>query len=153
MKLNLHANVAGRYKLIKHKVREDGTLYNTEIVADFPNLITDSGLDLLAAGSLNSVVGKCWVGSGNSAPSVTDTALESEIASTTNATSSSFANNSGPPDYYSYAVKVFRFSTGVAAGNISEVGVGATNNTLFSRALVLDSEGNPTSITVLADEV
>jgi len=153
MKLNLHAQVAGRYKLIKHKVREDGTLYNTEVVADFPNLITDSGLDLLAAGSINNVMAKCWVGSGNSAPSVTDTGLEAEVASTTTVSSDSLSNNSGPPDYYSYGIKVFRFSTGAAAGNISEVGVGSTGNILFSRALVLDSGGNPTSITVLSDEV
>lgn len=152
MKLNLHAQVAGRYKLVKHKVREDGTLYNTEVVADFPNLITDSGLDRLAAGSIGQATNMCWVGSGNSAPTVADTALEAPIAATTNVTSSS-GNNSGPPDYYSYGIKVFRFSTGAAAGNISEVGVGPSGGNLFSRALVLDSGGNPTSITVLADEV
>jgi len=55
--------------------------------------------------------------------------------------------------YFGWRRKTWRFAQGAAAGNLSEVGVGwATSGSLFSRALILDSGGTPTTITVLADE-
>jgi hypothetical protein len=49
--------------------------------------------------------------------------------------------------------RVYRFAPPAAAGNISEVGVGwGTSSGLFSRALVLDGNGAPTSVTVLSSE-
>jgi hypothetical protein len=49
----------------------------------------------------------------------------------------------------------YRFAAGVAAGNLSEIGIGwaATGDTLFSRALILDGSGSPTNITVDSDEI
>lgn len=46
------------------------------------------------------------------------------------------------------------FPNGVAAGNISELATGSSNNntSACARALVRDESGNPTTITVLADE-
>jgi hypothetical protein len=41
---------------------------------------------------------------------------------------------------------------GVATGNLSEIGMGPTATTLFSRALILDGVGNPTTITILSNE-
>jgi len=41
----------------------------------------------------------------------------------------------------------------VAAGTLAEVGVGNSNKQLLSRALIKDAQGNPTSITVLPDEI
>lgn len=58
---------------------------------------------------------------------------------------------------------VFEFPAGRATGNLTEVGVGwtsdgviipnANNNRVFSRALILDASGQPTTLTVLADEI
>ena len=50
---------------------------------------------------------------------------------------------------------MFSFAVGAAEGNLQEVGVGwdATGSALFSRALILDGGGSPTSITVLSDEI
>lgn len=50
--------------------------------------------------------------------------------------------------------RTFRFSAGAAAGNLSEVGIGGyyENNLLFSRALIVDDLGSPTTINVLSDE-
>jgi hypothetical protein len=44
------------------------------------------------------------------------------------------------------------FRSGVAAGNISEVGLGWDNSNLWNRALIKDANGDPTTITVLSDE-
>jgi hypothetical protein len=47
---------------------------------------------------------------------------------------------------------LFNFAVGVAAGNLSEVGVGWSAG-LFARALIVDALGEPTTVTVLSDEV
>ncbi len=72
------------------------------------------------------------------------------------------AIQSSPP-YYSTTSAGFRFSAGTASGNLTEVGVGwlpgsgmppAPNDyQLWSRALILDGLGSPTSVTILGDEV
>ena len=56
--------------------------------------------------------------------------------------------------YFWYREIVYSFGQGDAEGNLSEVGVGIQEATggLFSRALILDGEGDPTTITVLSDE-
>ena len=61
--------------------------------------------------------------------------------------------NSTSPYYISHIVE-YHFAIGAAAGNLSELGVGwaSSGTTLFSRALILDSGGTPTTITVLSDE-
>ena len=56
--------------------------------------------------------------------------------------------------YFWYYERVYSFGAGDAEGNLSEVGIGIQEATggLFSRALILDGEGDPTTITVLDDE-
>jgi len=145
--MNLETKLAGYYKL-----EIGGADRPRRIAADwFPNLITDQGLDYMATNS--SRLGYCQVGSGSSAPSNSDTQLSSRIAGTSTTTSVVSAIQPSEP-YYASRTITYSFSAGVAAGNISEVGVGAASaGSLFSRALVLDGSGNPTSITVLSDEV
>lgn len=141
----MHFKAAGFYKLAV--VGPDGS---TRQVAEFPNLITDAGLNRMGANS--DYLQYCQVGSGSTAPTVLDTGLASYIAGTASTTESTNGAQASEP-YYAWRVKTFSFGTGVAAGNIAEVGVGwAASGSLFSRALVLDSEGDPTTITVLSDE-
>src|SRR5690606_4774599 len=47
-----------------------------------------------------------------------------------------------------------QFGQGQAAGNLSEIGIQhtSTSGPLWSRALILDGQGNPTTITVLPDD-
>lgn len=136
--------LGGWYKI--EAVRPDG---RRRVLADwFPNLITDGGLNRYTSGS---IISTCVVGSGNTAPQNTDTQLQTLVASTTSVLSSALGAQGSAP-YYGYSQKTFRFAAGAAAGNLSEVGVGWSTTTLFSRALILDGGGNPTTITVLADE-
>lgn len=122
-------------------------------IAEFPNLILNSGLNLLA--THDPYIEYCFVGSGNTPPTVNDTNMESFVASTKNRPIIDGGVSTSTP-YYSYQRTVFRFSEGTAVGNLAEVGVGVIssgNRILFCRTLIKDSFGNPTTITLLPDEI
>ena len=150
MVLKEEIKISGKYKL--QVIKDDGSI--KQDTGWFSNLITNGGLDALGD---NLYFGRyCQVGSGNTAPANGDTGLANRIASVDKggswcATNLAGAASSSP--YYQYQRIVYTFGTGVAAGNISEVGIGwASSGSLYSRALILDINGNPTTITVLSDE-
>lgn len=143
----MHIEVSGHYKLEVRK--SNGEIRQT---LEFDNLITDIGLDRM--GDYADWFAYCQVGSGSTTPSVGDTALVAWIAGsgTLFGAAAQAAQPSAP--YYCSTTKTIRFSAGVATGNISEVGMGwaVSGAALYSRALVLDGVGAPTTITLLADE-
>lgn len=144
--INLREECEGYYKI--EAVKPDGS---RRILADwFPNLILDAGLDRMGANS--DYLAWCQVGSGSTAPANTQTTLVARIAGT-NSKQADTAANSGAAPYFARRTITYRFAQGVATGVLSEVGVGwATTGSLYSRALILDALGSPTTITVLADE-
>lgn len=115
------------------------------------NLILDAGLNRMGD-TTSAWVNYCHVGTDNTVPTVSDTGLGGWVASKTFTTSAYSAKGSAP--YYGYKNYSYRFGQGVAAGNLSEVSVGwsATNDSMYSRALIVDGAGDPTTITVLSDE-
>lgn len=137
----------GRYQLRSY--RRDGV---TPVAAStwFDNLILNQGLDLFGAGE--SYLQQCSVGTGTGTPGVTDTALGSLVAATTTLQDSADSNNGSSP-YGATISIVKRFAEGVAEGNLTEVGIGDTSEGLFSRALILDGMGSPTTFPVASDEV
>lgn len=143
----LAMGISGRYRLLISSPSR-----GTRVAAEFDNLILNSGLDRLGVGT---AVSYCQVGSGAVAPAVTDTALQTFVASsnTTGPNNGTATYTAGPPDYIEYLL-VRRFNPGVATGTLAEVGFGwsASTGSLFSRALILDGGGSPTTITVLSDE-
>lgn len=147
----LESKVAGYYKIEAIKVDDDGNEISRRVAADwFPNLITDGGLNRM--GNTGDWLAYCQVGSGSTTPAYTDTTLSSRIASQSGSTFTMDTEVASP--YYVWHKTVYTFGVGVAAGNISEIGVGwASTGGLFSRALILDDLGSPTTITVLSDEV
>jgi len=147
----LHTNLEGRYTLTK--IKPDGS---SSIVAEFPNLITNIGLDRM--GTDGDFLNYIYLGTGSATPSFTDTAMNVfRAASSTSSTGSDVFTAASTSPYYGQITKVMRFAAGVATGNLTEVGVGWSNtgasNSIFSRALILDNGGNPTSISLLADEI
>lgn len=143
--LDINIGVRGRYKLA---VMKDGELQRE--TGWFSNLITNQGLNFIT--TLPNYAQFCQVGSGSTTPAFTDVALAARIAGQAQSASPSISvdtTNRYLTHRYSYT-----FASGSAAGNISELGVGTASSgtVLFSRALVLDSFGNPTTITVLSDE-
>lgn len=150
---NAQARMAGRYKLVVRKT--DGTVARE--TPWFDNLITNNGLDLIWTSSsiafgIKDLNPYGFVGTGSSTPAYTDTTLQSYLATGNLAAVTATTYVAGPPPYWTCTGN-YRFGTGVAAGNLSEVGVGWATNRLFSRSLIKDSFGNPTTITVLPDEV
>lgn len=158
MNTNIEVGMAGKYKFQACKVDADGieiVATRRDVTGWFDNIITDIGLDSLGASTTpQSRMVQCRVGSGSAVPTASDTALVAEIATTT--TLQAAVNGvSGASPYYGYYRKTFRFGLGVAAGNLSEVAIfGGTGNTIcFSRALIADGGGTPTTITILSDEI
>lgn len=145
----IHMTVSGEYCL---QVRKK----TGEVVKDtgfFKNLITNQGLNNICGS--NSALRFMCVGTGTTAPAVTDTQLvnlrsvaDMVTSGNTVITSLDTTNN------YLIATLTASFLNGSASGNISEVGVGVLSNgtKLTSRALVRDANGDPTTITVLSDE-
>jgi hypothetical protein len=160
-KIQIKQNIgmSGRMKL---EVQNAKTGEITKKTDWFNNLILDSGLNMKGDTGPASA---CHVGSGTTPPTESDTALENFIASTNNTIGPGVtprAIDAGVQieefPYYGWATQGYTFSAGAAEGNISEVGI--TNNDflsssgpLFSRALVLDENGNPTTIEILSDEI
>lgn len=154
--LTAHSGYAGWFKIEAHRVDANGDEIpgTRRVAADwFPNLITNAGLDLLGTTGGTYVYNFCRVGSGNTAPQPTDTALVAPVASSsTGQASSDGVNRTGT--FYAWRRRTVRFAAGAAAGTLAEVGVApAGTGSLFSRALILDGGGNPTTITILSDEV
>lgn len=147
---NPRVGFRGFFKL--EAIRPDGRV--RPLTGWFPNLVTDVGLNRIGTGSYLSA---CQVGTNNTAPTVGDTALAGYRAGTTTIQAASTGNTSVSP-YYCWKRITYRFGTaGMASGNIAEVAIAtaaaAAGSIIFSRALVLDEFGAPTTVTVLGDEV
>lgn len=145
MDFKIKNKVGARFKLIAHK----GDGVPTRETEWFNNLVLDTGLDRMGTGNW---IDRCCVGTGNSTPLATQISLDSFLASTTSSASENKSVNTSIEPFYWAATKVWRFKQGVAAGNISEVGMGWSDSNLWNRALIRDLNGNPTTITVLSDE-
>lgn len=144
--MNPQLGVQGRYRMVAFKI--DGS---ERMVADwFENLILDNGLNNIqsSVGMLSS----CFVGSGTTAPAAGQTQLANLVATNSTVGPNSGLTGNNLAGGFGWERRVYRFNQGVAAGNLSEVGVGFSSTNLFSRARILDGLGNPTTITVLADE-
>ena len=148
---NQHYGLEGHFRMVRRKA-DTG-----EVVGDtgwFPNLITNGGLNRLGTG--DPWAGGCVVGTGNATPLPTDTTLQAFRARTTVQAANPEYPYSTTSPYWSGSVRGWRFAEGAAAGNLTEVGVTwtlGTNPAVFSRALIKDALGKPTTLTVLSNEI
>lgn len=143
-KLNLRGEFTLRVRQGDAVVRE---------VGPFSNLITDIGLSALK--SLGNPNRFCYVGTGTAIPAETDTTMSSYLA-TSNSTGGSTRVAPSSPAFVAQEIRTFTFNAGTISGNITEVGVGWNSspvNSLWSRELIVDSEGNPITLTVLPTEI
>lgn len=150
--VNAKLTMGGRFKI--YATGQNG---ETRVLADwFENLITNNGLDLCASQNsvnwydVDGMLGSVHVGAGSTPPQISDSQLEFHIASTSNKDSYTTGINSA--ERYFRNTITWTFQQGAAAGNISEIGVGPSHDNLFSRALVRDGFGNPTTITVTSED-
>ena len=147
--INLKSEAEGFYTLRLGTLDADGNEVDCyEPVPIFPNLITNGGLERMAENA--DWVSRTYVGSGSAAPDFDDSAMNNFVASTTTDQASTTGAQSTAP-YFTWRRITRRFSAGQAAANLSEVGIGWAT-ALFSRALIVDADGNPTTITVGAEQ-
>lgn len=142
------AGMAGEYRIKARKADGSG---RERLLADwFSNNITEVGLENVTVGGWKQY---CQVGTGTIPATNNDTALATPVLSTS-AISNVNRSALGSSPYYSQASCDYTFPIG--AGTYTEVGVASGPHdgafVLFSRALIVDGLGNPTAITVLADE-
>lgn len=150
--------IAGQYTLRKYKADTDELVQE---IGPFDNLITDKGLNRAGAANFAQYM---FVGTGTATPAVTDTKLGNYLAYTSGYAPGGIWNSAllrgGSPDYWVQGSGTWRFNAGVAAGTLTEVGIGwlesgsppSATHRVSSRALIVDSGGSPISITVLPDE-
>ena len=147
-----HLEVEGYFNVIR---RNASTMEVIEETGFFRNLITNAGLNQIATGG---PVRGIAVGTGNAPPLVTDTILQAQRARSTESTATTTPYSTASPYWSAFRV-TYRFPEGGASGNLSEVGVlyqdqGASNPALlFSRSLIKDANGAPTTIQVLSNEI
>lgn len=150
MKVSQNFGIEGYFNLV---VRDANTLEVKRETGFFKNRITNYGLDRLAA---DGVLYGAAVGSGTTPPADTDVALANQVARTSTVLSNNVVIGPAEPPYYSGKVITYRFPQGAAAGNLSEVGINGNYLSpyqLWSRSLILDTSGNPTTLTVLPNEI
>lgn len=155
--MQANMGVAGEFRVVVK--RADGS---TKIDTGYQkNLILNQGLDFFGKDN-GSMTAYCVVGSGNSAPAFSQNKLDAFLAAT---------GTTGYPSYPVYktdydkirdgnlykASVTNKYSFTNIVGNISEVGLASdysnsTTYNLCTRALIKDSQGNPTTITVLSGE-
>lgn len=146
MNLQMNAKIGAIFKcVIRNK---DGSI--KEETEPFHNLVLDSGLTRMLVGPW---ITQCCVGTGNSLPVSSQSSLDTLRSSTTLNLNRTAGWDSTTTPNYIYERKTWRFAQGLAAGNLSEVGLGWSNTEFWNRALIKDKDGNPTTITVLSDEI
>lgn len=152
----IHQNIGSVAGYFQMKVHDA----NGNLVRETPitkNLVTNFGLDSIMGSSQNWAANCQYlaVGTSGTTPSVTDVALGAQLGSRSNSiVVNDSGSNSGSPLYYSKVIKTWSFAQGAVVGNVAEVGTFAspTGNNAWTRALVRDGLGNPTTLTVLAGE-
>lgn len=154
IKLESTANalLAGHFLL--EAVKVDGS--GSRVLADFKNLVLDQGIDHLLSNTddaqgFNRFIS---VGAGTEPESPEQTSLGAKIRHVDTGRGPGGMTQTvhgGSPFRISFA-QTGSFGAGAAAGVISEVGAGWNGTSLFSRALVRDVNGEPTSVEVLSDE-
>lgn len=130
-----------------------------------PNLILDEWFTrLLTPGNSGNLNGysssRCAVGTGTTAPNPTQTNLVSFLAGASGSNTDITVGSNGVISNYKelWIQRIFNFAEGAVVGNVAEVGTTIDNivpiasTPLLTRALVVDVNGNPTTIAVTAAE-
>lgn len=173
IKVDLDFGVQGRFRM---DAINTTTGVTRELAPWQDNLITDIGLNTMGGwnyrdmpsdpGSNYDSTGATeyvWVGSGATPPQFSDTAPAQFVKATRQVIATSVVQ-SGPSDtvHFTGGRKVFQFAAGEATGTLAEVGLSNGRHTnitgtyklyMFSRALIKNANGDPITVTVLADEI
>lgn len=154
MNIQTGGKVSGVYGI--KVLRNAGT--DKEHLEDFgesPNMLLDGFFERFASGNLRVTGWSMFVGSGTTPAEATQTQLVSQVGSYESMTVTAKDNVKVGSDYIVSSTGVAEWATGSIVGNISEVGVrigSRIGSTVDSRALIVDSQGSPATITVTAED-
>lgn len=153
---NRSFSIRGEFDLHKQKVRIDGEGNQIPVgpavhVHSGSNLITDTGMNYLGSSvSFYGFFSAVQVGTSNTAPANSDTALGGRVAGVVGSVVPAW-DTTNPRA--AVMVGSYVFAAGAATGVLAELGLSATvSGVLHTRALFLDEDDNPITVTVLADE-
>ena len=148
--------LSGEYNfVIKH---EDGTQTET---GWFRNMILDRGLRTIIEYSSsnlpnNGMLGACYVGDGTAQPAATQLGIMGTLKGSAGVVNqSATVTYLGSPTYAREALFQYIFPLGNVVGTIAEVVIalpGYATSAGFSRALITDGSGNPTTLTLSATD-
>lgn len=148
--------VQGKFRLKSFypaAVRADGSVAADGVIRETPwfsNLILDAGLNRRGTGGI--ITGMA-IGTGSSAPAVGQTQLDTLAHWTTaSGTGHNTFSVAGASPYNNQRLHVYRTTLGALNGNYTEVGAGWGSTTLFSRELIRDALGAPTTFPVTSDQ-
>ena len=154
--MQANMGMAGEFRVVVK--RADGS---TKIDTGYQkNLILNQGLDFFGGKNGTDMMAYCVIGSGNSQPSYTQNKLDTAIKGVSGGNFSTKYDYDAARDGSLYKTnRVCKYSfTGLNNVNVSELGLASiydstTTYFLCTRALIKDSQGNPTTITVLSGEI
>lgn len=152
MKFDLHtADIRGKFVI--DVLNKDGELVRTS--GEQENIITNHGLNsaiLYGEGLFTRT--KVAMGTGTTTPSYADTVLVNKVGTLSGDATFVSVSNSGAPDYVYSLTYRFTGAIGNVVGNLAELGLESTSSpfNLKTRALIKDSSGNPTTISVSSSE-
>lgn len=144
MNFNCECGMAGFYTFLVNGVEV--------FTAPSKNLITDSGWSrFLSSGSIPTSSMQVMLGTGNTPPTTADTALVAQVAQHTGPTLSTTSGTDATGAFNAHRM-THTFAQGAVVGNIAEVGwkAASTDSALFSRSLIVDGLGNPTTLVLTA---
>ena len=154
--MQANMGMAGEFRCVVK--RADGS---TKVDTGYQkNLILNQGLDFFGGGNGSNMMEYCVIGGGNSQPVYTQNKLDTALAGTNGSDISTKYDYDAARDgslYKTNRVRKYSF-TGLNNVNVSELGLASTYSNattyfLCTRALIKDSLGNPTTITVLQGEI
>jgi hypothetical protein len=145
---------------IYHVELLDKHTHEVKFSSTFNNIITDAGLDRLMTGTdvLESLVRNLEAGTGTTAPNTSDTTLVAPVTPRSSG-SGNFPDEVTYVDSGSYAyTNIFRtriFNDTEANGVLTELGFfnAPTAGIMFSRVLIKDGTGTPTSIVKTSNDI
>lgn len=144
----VNIGISGHFHLVLRKASGE-----VKQELEFDNLITDNGLRAIITGNFGT--SNAHVGTGTATPTFSDVKLANPLAQTNagSNTGVTYRSRTEPPFWTQMSIKR-TFAPGVGTGILTEIGMApsADLNLVHTRTLIKDANGNPTSITKLADD-
>lgn len=147
MNINAKARFGG---LFQFEVRKSGTDKLVQKTGWMPNLVLDQGLDFMAT---EYWFQGCAVGTDGSKPYVTQSGLGAQFAYKKNPESTGWGIYNKDGVLYYWLRKRFRFAAGTFnKTTLAEVAILSNSIKCWNRALITDTDGKQSTITLLSDE-